>query len=305
VAGAVPWFELLRTRISANCAIGLRRRLIDFAQGSKMRLQEQLAGDMRSKIDHGRRIDWGSTSYDYALFRPGPPQEFYDRLHALGIGLPGQRILDLGTGTGVLAREFARRGALACGIDVARRQIEEARRLSAPLRLDIDFRVAPVEEPPFADHSFDSATANQCFLYFNKARTIAALRRVLVPGGRLIISHYNWLPGLDAIAAASEALVLRHNPHWDAAGFDGIVPPLPPWTPSDIRLDDFFWFDVDVPFDHETWRGRIRACRGIGASLKPREVAAFDREHARLLAQIAPATFTIRHRVDARILRFP
>jgi hypothetical protein len=55
---------------------------------------------MRPVIDHGRSIDWGATSRDYATFRPGPPNEFYDRLQVHGIGLPGQRVLDLGTGTG-------------------------------------------------------------------------------------------------------------------------------------------------------------------------------------------------------------
>jgi 2-polyprenyl-3-methyl-5-hydroxy-6-metoxy-1,4-benzoquinol methylase len=82
---------------------------------------------MRSTIDNDRNIDWGSTSGDYRLFRPGPPQDFYDRLHALGVGLPAQRILDLGTGTGVIALELARRGAIATGIDIAPEQIEEAR----------------------------------------------------------------------------------------------------------------------------------------------------------------------------------
>jgi len=37
-----------------------------------------------------------------------------------------------------------------------------------------------------------------------------------------------------------------------------------------------FWFDVDVPFSRTGWRGRMRACRGVGAALAPAEVAAFD-----------------------------
>ncbi len=56
------------------------------------------------KIDHGRAFDWGRTSRDYATHRPGPPPSCYDMLARLGVGLAGQRVLDLGTGTGVLAR---------------------------------------------------------------------------------------------------------------------------------------------------------------------------------------------------------
>ncbi len=64
-----------------------------------------------SPTDAGRKIDWGQTSQDYAMFRLGPPPGFYDRLKVHGVGLPKQKILDLGTGTGVLARQFARQGA--------------------------------------------------------------------------------------------------------------------------------------------------------------------------------------------------
>ncbi len=260
---------------------------------------------MRPTIDDGRCIDWGATSPDYAAYRPGPPDELYARLQALGIGLRGQRILDLGTGTGVVARGLASRGAVVAATDISPGQIEEAKKLAARAGLVIDFRVAPAEEPPFADRQFDVATANQCFVYFDKQRTIAGLRRVLVPGGRLVTSHFNWLPKADAVAAASEALILRFNPAWGAAGYDGRVNPVPKWVPDDVVLEGFFWFDADIPFTRETWRGRMRASRGVGASLPAEQVDAFDREHAALLEAIAPASFTVKHRVDARVLRFP
>lgn len=259
---------------------------------------------MKSVFDEGRAIDWGATSGDYADFRPGPPDGLYSRLQALGIGVPGQRILDLGTGTGVVARALARQGAIVSGTDISAHQIDAARKLSAAEGLDIEFRVAAAEEPPFAARSFDIATANQCFLYFDKPRAVAALRKVLVPGGRLMTSHFNWLPKVDAIAAASEALVLEFNPAWQAAGFDGRTEPIPQWMPPDWLLEAFFWFDVDVPFDHASWRGRVRASRCWCLSF-PDDVARFDAEHAKLLERIAPANFTIRHRIDARILRLP
>jgi len=256
-------------------------------------------------IDRGRPIDWGSTSRDYAQYRSGPPDQLYAALQAFGIGLPGQRILDLGTGTGIVARALATRGAIVSGIDVSRAQVEEAQRLAASDGLTIDFRVAPAEEPPFGERKFEAATANQCFLYFDRMRVIAELRRVLMPGGRLVISHYNWLPLSDPIAAASEALVLRFNPNWQAVGFDGNVRAAPDWLPADMTVEAFFWFDTDVPFTRESWRGRIRASRGIGASLSNEEVRTFDAEHAKMLDRIAPPSFTVKHRVDARILRFP
>ena len=85
--------------------------------------------DCSKSHDPGRAIDWSKTSSDYAEFRPGYPRSFYERIEVLGIGKPGQRILDLGTGTGVLARHFASQLAVyATGGEIEfadRRAIEE------------------------------------------------------------------------------------------------------------------------------------------------------------------------------------
>ena len=72
-----------------------------------------------------------------------------------------------------------------------------------------------------------------------------------------------------------------------------------PW----FDVVDFFVFDAEIPFTRESWRGRFRACRGVGAGLTAEEVAAFDREHAELLEATVPPSFTVRHRIDCHILR--
>jgi SAM-dependent methyltransferase len=255
-------------------------------------------------IDAGREIDWGRTSADYAQYRPGPPPSLYEKLRAHDVGLPAQRILDLGTGTGVLAREFARRGCAAAGVDISAEQIEAAQRLAADEGLAVNFRVAPAEATPFPDASFDVATANQCWLYFDLARVIPELRRVLRPGGLLAVSHFSFLPRLDAIARASEELVRRFNPDWSSADWDGRIPARPGWSRDHFELRAMFWYDEPVRFTRESWRGRIRALRGIGASLGPDAVAAFDREHTALLERIAPEEFTVLHRIDAHVFGF-
>ncbi len=134
-------------------------------------------------LDPGRHIDWSLTSADYAAHRPGPPARLYDMLALLGVGGPGQRLLDLGTGTGLVAREFARRGCAVSGTDIAPGQIDAARGQALAEGLVIDFQVAPAEACPHADASFDIVTASQCWMYFDPDRAIAEVRRVLKPGG--------------------------------------------------------------------------------------------------------------------------
>ena len=254
-------------------------------------------------IDRGRHIDWSRTSADYAAHRPGPPQRLYDMLALLGVGRPGQRLLDLGTGTGLVAREFARRGCAVSATDIAAGQIEAARSEARREGLGIDFQVAPAEQCPHADASFDVVTASQCWMYFDPDLVCAEVRRVLKPGGVLVTTHFSWLPQADTVARASEALVLKFNPAWRGAGWSGAVPAVPLWSVGQAAVRAMFWFDEAVPFTHESWRGRMRACRGVAATLTAAQTAAFDAEHAAVLNQIAPPRFQVLHRVDAHLLQ--
>jgi SAM-dependent methyltransferase len=252
-------------------------------------------------VDDGNVFDWGKASRDYAAFRPGYPEEFYELMARLGIGLPGQKILDLGTGTGVLARAFARRGALVTAVDAAEEQIREAERLSAGENLKIQYQVSKVEAIDFRPDSFDAASAGQSWMYFDAGVLVPKLKRILRDRGQLALTHLNWLPRRDAIARQSEALVLKYNPHWRGADYNGETPPELMESLAAFRLTTFHSYDAALPFSRESWRGRIRASRGVGASLPPERVAEFDREHAALLKTIAPPEFTILHQIILHI----
>ncbi len=256
-----------------------------------------------SAKDGDRRFNWGRTSGDYAQWRPDYPAEFYERLVEQGVGIPGQRIVDLGTGVGFLALNFARRGANVSGVDVAEGQIRQARDTASGEGLEIDFRVAAAEETGLPGATFDVVTASQCWLYFDCERAIAEVHRLLRPGGVLMLCHFSWLAREDEIARATEELVLKHNPDWSASDWSGEIPDIPPWAEGRFEKVGGFVFDAPVPFTREQWRGRIRACRGVGAALSDEEVERFDREHAELLERIAPPEFTVLHRVDCFVLR--
>ncbi len=250
----------------------------------------------------GVDFDWSRTSEDYARHRAGYPERFYRFLAALGVGRPGQRVLDLATGTGIVARALAARGCRVCGVDVAPGQIDAAKQLAAEQGLTLDLRIASAEETGYEGRSFDAITASQCWPYFERDRAVREVRRLLDAGGLLATSHLSWLPRLDPIAAASEALVLEHHPGWSAGGWSGEVPVPVDWAGEDFDLVGHFVFDEPIEYTREGWRGRFRACRGVGASLAPGAVRAFDEAHAALLERIAPEQFTILHRIDAHVL---
>jgi SAM-dependent methyltransferase len=252
-------------------------------------------------IDNARAFDWGKTSQDYAVYRAGYPEAFYEVLAALGIGQPGQRILDLGTGTGVLARAFAKRGAVVTGVDIAANQIAAAAALAAQEGLDIAFHVGAAESLDFPEGSFEVIAAGQSWLYFDAAVMIPKVLQFLTTDGCLVLTHLLWLPHKDRIAQHTEALVLQYNPDWQSAGYRGTMPPVFAWARDHFDLRTFHVMEAPLEFTRETWQGRIRACRGIGASLSAAEVEQFDAAHRTLLETIAPETFTVLHQMTIHV----
>ena len=232
------------------------------------------------------KIDFGKTADDYARFRAGFPPEFFARLERLGLLRAGMSALDLGTGTGTLAIGLAARGAAVTALDPAAPMLAQAVARAKENDLAIRTVEARAEQTGLPDAAFDLVIAGQCWHWFDRPRAVADAWRVLKPGGALMMAHFDWLRVRDGVVAATEDLILRHNPAWPSAGKSA---PYPAWY-FDLRYGGFggiesFSFELDVPYSHEAWRGRIRASAGMAASLPPEKVAAFDAEHAALLAR--------------------
>ena len=248
-------------------------------------------------------VDFGPTAADYARYRSGFPPEFFTRLAALGVGLPGQRIADLGTGTGVLARELATAGCVVTGVDVAPELLAQARELDAAAGAEVTYRVAPAEETGLPAGAWDVVTAAHCWHWFDAPRAVEEVRRLLVPGGTVVLCSRDYVLEPGNVCAASEDLILAYNPGWPMAGSPGTHDE---WAAD---LDGFadlttFTFDVDVSYTHEAWRGRMRSSNGVGATLSAGRVAAFDDDLARLLREKFPEDpLPVPHRVFAMIAR--
>jgi ubiquinone/menaquinone biosynthesis C-methylase UbiE len=134
-------------------------------------------------IDGGKAFDWGKTSEDYAKFRDIYPAEFYDALLSRGLCRKGQRILDLGTGTGVLPRNLYHAGAEWCGTDISPEQIGQAKKLAETAGMKISFRTASAETTDYPDGSFDAVTACQCYWYFDAEKAYPNIARMLKKDG--------------------------------------------------------------------------------------------------------------------------
>ena len=237
----------------------------------------------------GKDVDFGRTAGDYATHRAGFPPAFFDLLTDRGWATPGQTAIDLGCGTGTVARGLAARGLKVTGIDPAQPLLDEARRLDRAAGVDVTYTTGTAEATGLPPASADLVTAGQCWHWFDRPAAAAEVSRLLRPGGRAVIAHFDWLPLPGNVVAATEALILQYNPRWAGAGGTGIYPAwLADLAQADFTALETASFDVLQPYTHTAWRGRIRASAGVAASLDADATARFDADLAALLARDFP-----------------
>jgi len=250
-------------------------------------------------------VDFGLRSADYAEHRPGFPASFYERLERY-FSLSEARALDLGTGPGLVAIELARRGARVLGIDIAENQLAAASARARTLGLDsqVRFEQGSAEATELEDGSIDLITAGQCWHWFDHPRALAEAARVLAPGGHLVVAHYCYLPDRSELAAQSEDLVLRYNPKWKFAGWNGIYAyQIDALQSPRFALVEQFCYDESYAFGHEAWRGRMRTCNGVGSGgMSEADVERYDHDLAELLRTRFPREpIDVPHRIWAVI----
>ena len=252
-------------------------------------------------------VDFGLTAADYRKHRAGFPPSLFDRLAPWGIGQSGQQVVDVGTGTGTLARGFAARGCQVIGIDPAVNMLTQAQQLTKDEGLMVEYRVGRAEQTDLPANWADVVSAGQCWHWFDRPAAARELARILRPTGYLVIAHFDWLPLAGNVVAATEALIQAYNPNWQLGGGTGLYGQwLRDLGEGGYRAIESFSYDLNVPYSHADWRGRIRASAGVGASLPPERVEAFDQGLTSLLQHMHPdPILQIEHRVFAVVARPP
>ncbi|MDE5415408.1 class I SAM-dependent methyltransferase [Alkalihalobacterium chitinilyticum] len=251
-------------------------------------------------------IDFGLTANDYSKYRVQYPDKLFIKLQNWGVGIKGQSLLDIGTGTGFLGRKFAEKGLEVTGVDISEELLNEARILDQEYGLKINYVNSKAEKLPFDDNHFDIVTAAQCWHWFNSTEVLHEIKRVLKEDGKLIILHLDWLPIKDNVVSKTEELILLYNPKWTGDGGNGMYPAwLTQVSEAGYRNIETFTFDLDVNFSHDTWRGRVRASAGVGASLTESSVKNFDADLQKLLKDEFQENLIIPHRIFCLVCTRP
>lgn len=250
--------------------------------------------------------NFGKAAADYGAFRAGFPDSIFDRLHEFEVGKSDQFIVDLGTGTGTLARGFALRGCTVIGVDPDSRMIAQSKELDRRENTSIAYVAATAESTGLNPDSADVVTAGQCWHWFDRVRAIAEVRRILKSGGKLVVAHFDWLPLTGSMVEATEDLIQQYNPDWHLGGGIGMYPQwLPELSAGGMEGIETFSYDLDVPYTPQAWRGRIRASAGV-AALDAASAQDFDQALEELLATRFPSpVLAVPHRVFAIVSETP
>jgi SAM-dependent methyltransferase len=111
---------------------------------------------------------------------------------------PGERVLDIGCGTGVVTRHAARMGAKGASftaVDISPQMLEVARGAAAREGVTADWRQGKAEALPFRDGAFDLVLCQFALMFFaDRSAALGEMRRVLAPNGRAALSVWQ---GLD------------------------------------------------------------------------------------------------------------
>jgi len=160
---------------------------------------------------------------------------------------PGQRVLDVACGTGVVAVTAGRRGAKASGLDLSPVLVERARHNATLAEVDIDFVEGDAEALPYPDASFDVVLSQFGHIFAPRpALVVKEMLRVLKPGGRIAFS--TWPP--EHFTGRMFAFVARNMPPPPAV----VDPPAPPplWGDPNIIRERLGKAVKDLTFERDT-----------------------------------------------------
>ncbi|HLS47699.1 MAG TPA: methyltransferase domain-containing protein, partial [Gemmatimonadales bacterium] len=171
-----------------------------------------------------------SRQYFDDAYRGSPPQN-YERYFVPAIGAPaargligiaalrpGERVLDVACGTGIvtrLAAEAVGGSGTVAGLDINPGMLMVARS-SVPAGMTIEWHEAGAESMPFADATFDAVLCQMGLQFMpDRPAALSEMRRVLAPGGRLVLNVAGPTPPLFSLMADA----LERHVGAEAAGF--------------------------------------------------------------------------------------
>lgn len=186
---------------------------------------------------------WGSGGASYDKISETIADSIEHLLNLLDVQ-PGERVLDLATGTGWTARRLAQKGASVTGVDIGDGVIAAARELARGANLKVEFFVGDAEKVELPNAGFDVITSTCGVMFASRPEEVAKeLARLCRPGGRIGLTTW---PPTSALAKMFQMM----KPY--------MPPPPTPSPPSPFewgreeRVRELLGGDFELKFDRST-----------------------------------------------------
>lgn len=200
---------------------------------------------------------FGADAERYDRVRPGYPVALVDRIVVTS---PGVDVVDVGCGTGIVARQFQAAGCTVLGVDVDARMAERARERG------LEVEVAKFEDWDPAGRAFDAVVCGQAWHWVDPVAGAAKAAQALRPGGRLAVFWNAFHPpaGLGEAFAAVYRRVMPGAPmfHRPPPGAEvyrtGCAKAADAMRATGRFGDAEDWqFDWDRPYTRDEWLDQV------------------------------------------------
>jgi SAM-dependent methyltransferase len=211
---------------------------------------------------------FGSDPERYDRSRPSYPAALVERVIAAS---PGRDVLDVGCGTGIVARQFQAAGCTVLGVDPDARMAGQARQRG------LEVEVAAFEDWEPAGRAFDTVVAGQAWHWIDPVAGAAKAARSLRPGGRLAVfwNAFGPPPDLGEAFAAVFRRVLPDSPLFrrpvpGAEAYSGLSAKAADGIRETAGLGDpqVWEFEWDRPYTRDEWLEQVPTS-GFAARLQP------------------------------------
>jgi ubiquinone/menaquinone biosynthesis C-methylase UbiE len=194
-----------------------------------------MASTPRSQADEGWQLEGNAAEAYEKYLVPAMMAGWAEKLVAAATIAPGDRVLDVGCGTGIVARTAAARvgaSGSVVAVDVNEQMLEVARAASGASHPPVEWRQSSATALPFTDGSFDAALSQQMIQFVSDpAAALREMRRVLRADGRVALSVCRAIAHSPAYVPLADALARHVGPPAGA----GMRSPFSSWTTDELR----------------------------------------------------------------------
>lgn len=259
-----------------------------------------------------KKVDFGNVAEEYLKYRDDIPENLIKDLEKRGVKISGSKIVDLGAGPGLLSKMLSNHGAIVDAVEPSEQLIETGRKYvdNDPR---INFTQKYAEDTGLKPNTYDIVTVMRAWHWFDTEDTIKEIKRILKPGGHLIIMDSGFTSSVKVVKKsmkiiknnASDKQLRAAGAKDDASQMINSFPVewFDEWKYSRFDLLELYKMDYDVKFTKEEWLGRLATVSWLAAFKEKKRKRTLEEIKEYLEKDPSKDTYKIPHVLSVAILQ--